>query len=305
MLKKSKVLYLTRLIWKARNRDKMITINIEGEEGAGKSVLAMYVLREIYGSWEQVFRHWFFFSLDALEYVKNYIESKPGTETFHKRIPVIVMDDAGLDLGGMGWWEGAKAEFGEAYNIFRTGLHAVIMTDVEGDELLKVLRRKVRVLVMVEDLDEDNVKELPEAVRQRLSVEEIRQGKWSIAKYYRVRKVVTGWGRKRVYKKLHSEIFPRHAPTEIYMKYWELRRAATLEKMQGLLARAHSKLAEAAEEIARHQRIKELLRTYNASNRDQLIVEMYKVGTKISAISRLLGVSRDTVYRTLRKYGMM
>ena len=89
---------LSSLIRKAMERDGVIVAYIYGDFGAGKTSYALHVAAEVLGSWNKVLDYLFFAPEDAMKAIRKAIDTG-------KRLPIIIMDDAGLWLDKLTWWE--------------------------------------------------------------------------------------------------------------------------------------------------------------------------------------------------------
>jgi len=127
-------LELAGLIKKAIKGEAVVTAYVFGEFGFGKTSYALWTAYEVLGDWGKVLKHLFFEPEEAIEVMGKAIESG-------ERLPIIIMDDAGLWLDKLTWWEEDKVAFMEFFNLIRSVAAGVIFT-TPSEELPKQIIRK-------------------------------------------------------------------------------------------------------------------------------------------------------------------
>ena len=171
---------------------------IFGDKGSGKSTYALISAYQVYNDWEEVFRHLVFDPEKAIRLIKEALED--GV-----RIPMLIMDDAGLWLGKSEWWEQRKIRFSEFYNVIREICSCVVFT-TPSDDIIGRLLKQIGLRIKITLSDE----------------------KLSIAKVYKVK--ISPLFQQYI-KTLKQEVFVRHLPDETYERYKALKRKATYNKL--------------------------------------------------------------------------
>ena len=133
---------LAGLIRKAMKSEAVVTAYVYGEFGHGKTSYALWTAYEVLGDWGEVLKYLFFEPEEAVEAMGKAVESG-------ERLPIIIMDDAGLWLDRLTWWEEGKVAFMEFFNLIRSVAAGIIFT-TPSEELPKQIIRKCffRVTVM-------------------------------------------------------------------------------------------------------------------------------------------------------------
>ena len=193
---------------KELDKDEGLVIHIYGEIGAGKTSYALYTARCIYNSWDEVLAHLYFDLRDLLKDVRRALVSRT-------RIPVVILDDAGLWANKISWWERPVRKFTEFFNVIRSVAKAVIMT-TPTNEIPSQIERKVVYRVHVIKTDERNAKGVP----------------LSQAVIYRA-KVTPDF--RRMVKKVAIDIFPRYYPDSVYEAYEKIRRRMIDRKLREIV----------------------------------------------------------------------
>ena len=223
------MLYLARLIREAYRSNGVVTAYVYGDFGYGKTSYALWVSYQVYGNWEDALRHLVFKPEDALSIIGDAIDSG-------RRVPLIVMDDAGLWLDKLTWWERPKVRFMELFNLIRSVTAGIIFT-TPSRELPQQLVNKLFYRVRVEPLYR------PETVP---GVEQVAEYARSLGLKPYVSKAM-GYKLKtlpqffNLIKKQFVDYYPTHYP--VFREYEEKRRKA--------LKYYYSKVIEALEEEKR------------------------------------------------------
>ncbi|RLF07893.1 MAG: hypothetical protein DRJ69_06700, partial [Thermoprotei archaeon] len=224
-------LTLTEYIKRAYEFRGIVTAYVYGDMGTGKTSYALHVAREVYGSWEEALNHLLFDPLPALRLLEKALEED-------RRIPLIILDDAGFWLSKLEWWKEETVAFMQFYNLARTVVAGIIFTTPQ-DDLPSALRKKVSFRISVRPLSWEEVPRhfAEKALEKREEYE--RQGinwkLWCMAVGYRLRTLPSFMQRV---KKKYIDIYPMHYPKSILEKYEEKRKKAVrkgLERLKELL----------------------------------------------------------------------
>jgi len=183
----------------AMKNNGFIDALIFGDKGGGKSVYALISAYQLYGDWDEALNHLFFDPFDALKLMKDALYAE-------ERIPLIIMDDAGLWLGKMEWWDKRKVRFSEFYNVVREVCACVVFT-TPSDDIVNAVTRQIKLRMQVEIIDE----------------------KYSRVKIYK--KKLTPLFQTFV-KRLKNETFPRKIPDDVFERYCKMKRDATKRKIE-------------------------------------------------------------------------
>lgn len=223
------MLYLARLIREAYRSNGVVTAYVYGDFGYGKTSYALWVAYQVYGNWEDALGHLVFKPEDALSIIGDAIDSG-------RRVPLIIMDDAGLWLDKLTWWERPKVRFMELFNLIRSVTAGIIFT-TPSRELPQQLVNKLFYRVRVEPVYR------PETVP---GVEQVAEYARSLGLKPYVSKAM-GYKLKtlpqffNLIKKQFVDYYPTHYP--VFREYEEKRRRA--------LKYYYSKVVEALEEEKR------------------------------------------------------
>jgi hypothetical protein len=261
-------LILSKLITKAYTSEGFISALIFGPQGIGKTSYALHVAKEIYGSWRKALEHLFFNPKEAIDKLYSALEQE-------KRIPLIIMDDAGLWLGKSQWWKKEKIEFAEFFDIIRTVCSAVIFT-TPADNLISRLSHEIQLRIKVSPIDSELYSQLK---RQGYNID---VNNWRVAKIYRFSLSPLF---QPIIKKQAYDIYPLRYPSDIKALYDKKRQEAVKQKLD---------------------RVKQSLKLdtaiiINKANLDELILQLLEQGYSKAEIAKKLGISRATVYNRLKK----
>jgi len=252
------MLYLTGKVIQAYHNNGFISCMIMGEQAAGKTSYALHIAREIYNTWDRVLDHLYFDPDEAMNTFEKYALQR-------KRLPLVIMDDAGLWLSSLRWYEEDIKNFLEFYNIMRSVAAGVIFTSVDLEDLPKRLWKKIwyRAEVITEE-DNKQCKAVVYRVKARANL-----------KAYLYHRAI--------------DYFPRHYPNWLYERYEVLRNKAVINKIRQYKKRKQYQ----------HETV------FNRKRLHDRVVELYKEGYNKTEIARKLGISRSTVYGHLRKEGLI
>lgn len=206
-------MFLAELIKKAYKYNGIITAYIYGEFGYGKTSYALWVAHEVYGSWEKALDHLYFKPQEVIRAIGEAIRTG-------SRIPVIIMDDAGLWLDRLTWYERDKVMFMQLFNLIRSVAAGVLFT-TPSQELPNQILNKCFFRIKIEIANPG--KEPTEIIEQ---VEKLAK---SYNLYPQVSKAI-GYRLKtlpnffKLVKKTFYDYFPTYYP--IYNEYTKRRREA-------------------------------------------------------------------------------
>lgn len=142
-------MYLASLIKRAFKSNLVVTAYVYGVFGHGKTSYALWTAYEVLGDWNKVLSHLFFSPSEAVLVISDAIKRR-------ERLPIIIMDDAGLWLSKLTWWEADKVSFMEFFNMIRNVAGGVIFT-TPTKELPKEVVRKCFFRVSVRPAQEDEI----------------------------------------------------------------------------------------------------------------------------------------------------
>lgn len=263
-------MYLSSLIHDVIKNDSVITAYIYGEMGAGKTSYALWVASEVLGSWDDALKHLFFRPEDAISAVSKAVAT--GI-----KLPIIIMDDAGIWLDRMTWWEKEKVSFMKFFNLIRSVAHSILFT-TPSEELPRQIINKCFVRVNVRRTSYDELKEKYGDISGLFKVVENHGIKpvFSLAVGY-VTKMLPSF--TQLVRKEFYDAYPTHYPLSVFKKYEEMRREA----------------------------VKSLLNEWEFELRRKVIddaTSMLEKGISKSEVVKYLmrrGMSRATAYRLLAK----
>jgi hypothetical protein len=210
-------LILSDLIIKAFRHYGVVSAYVYGDFGAGKTSYALWTAYNVFGDWQQVLKHVFFRPEDAVDAMKRAIRSG-------RRLKLVVMDDAGLWLGRLTWWEEDKIAFMNFFNLIRSVSSGIIFT-TPSQELPKQILRKCAFRVSVRPASREEIvrtfgeggyKELEERVKA-FGLDPL----FSVAVGYRLKTLPSFI---EMVKKEFYDYYPMHYP--VMKEYERLRRRA-------------------------------------------------------------------------------
>ena len=261
-------MFLTQLIRHVHKREGFISALIFGSQGIGKTSYALHVAKEVYGDWSSALDCLFFDPSLAIDHLDKALNRG-------ERIPLIIMDDAGLWLGKSQWWKREKIEFAEFFDIIRTVCSAVIFT-TPADNLISRLSHEINLRIKISAIDSELYDELK---GHGINVD---VSSYRVAKIYHFSLSPLF---QPIIRKLAFDIFPAHYPDEVKRLYDAKRVEAVEQKLKRV--EQSLKLDEAI--------------IVNKSTLDDLIVQMLDQGYSKVEIARKLGISRTTIYNRLKK----
>jgi len=267
---------LAEMIKIALENDSVVTAYVYGSFGFGKTSYALWTAYKVLGGWDEVLNYVYFHPEDAIRDMEKAV--KTGV-----RLPIIIMDDAGLWLDKLSWWEENKIAFMQFFNVIRNITAGVIFT-TPSDDLPKMLRQKCMFRVSVRPATSDEVIGLVGEGKYRELV--------SLAKAYGINQVFNiAMGYKlttlpsfmsRVSKEFY-DVYPLQYP--IFEEYNKKRAKAVATSFVKWAvetrreARGREKLMEYAEELMR-----------KGVGKSEVVKELMRVG-----------VPKTTAYRWMRR----
>ncbi len=272
-------LRLAELIRLAMRHNGVVVAHIYGNFGFGKTSYALWTAYHVLGSWDRVLDYLFFSPKDALDAIGAAI-------TTGKRLPLIIMDDAGLWLDRMTWWEQDKVAFMKFFNLIRSVAAGVIFTTPTEDLPKAILKKSFfRVETRPTSIEEITA-QYGDEVACRVQETARKHGLkpvFAVAKIYRLRTLPSFMC---VVKKESSDIYPLHYP--VFEEYEKLRREALKEYYDEWRA---SILESANKEKSREElySLAERMLRAGASKRD------------VARQLRQLGVSKSTAYYIIKR----
>ncbi len=208
---------LADMIKQAMKYNGVVVAHIYGDFGFGKTSYALWVAYNVLGSWNNVLNHLFFTPREALVAVEKAIK------TGH-RLPIMIMDDAGLWLDRLTWWQEDKVAFMEFFNLIRSVAAGVLFT-TPSEDLPKPNLKKCFFRIHVSPAKyEDIVARFGEPVAKTVVKQATEHGLkhiLAVATGYKLRTLPSFMN---IVKKEFYDIYPLHYP--VYEEYEEKRRRA-------------------------------------------------------------------------------
>lgn len=263
-------MYLADLIHNMIRYDSIVTAYVYGEMGAGKTSYALWVAKEVLGDWNKSLDHLFFRPEEAINAVVRAVNQ-------NRKLPIIIMDDAGTWLDRMTWWEREKVSFMKFFNLIRSVAHAIIFT-TPSEELPKQILNKCFVRINVRRTTYEELESIYGDISGLTKTAEEYGVKpvFSLAVGYVVKTLPSFIQQVR---KEFYDVFPTHYPDNIFKKY----------------------------EVKRRKAINILLKEWEFSMKSKAIneaIEMLSKGVRKSEVVKHLityGISRAIAYRLLAK----
>lgn len=135
--------YVLGKFWKAVKRGRLFDMLIFGDQGMGKSTMALYLMYKFYGDPGEVLRNVFFNVDDLIETLLN------------EKRRVILLDDAGITLSKYKALSEPAIDYYSLQQIARTRVNVIIYTTV-FDNLAKFIRDIINLLISLHT-DKDEV----------------------------------------------------------------------------------------------------------------------------------------------------
>ena len=255
----------------------MVTAYVYGEFGHGKTSYALWTAYEVLGSWDKVLDYLFFNPAEAVRAMSRAVGRG-------ERLPIVIMDDAGLWLDRLTWWEADKVAFIEFFNLIRSVASGVIFT-TPSEELPRQLVRKCFFRVLVQPAYKDTVVKHvgPEGYEALVSIARQFGVKpvFNMAVGYRLRMLPSFM---EYVKKEFYDFYPLQYP--VYEAYREKRQRAVRMYFERWRARVEGSKTRNREDLI--NLAKELIE--RGMSRAEVVKELMR-----------LGVSRATAYRWVKK----
>ncbi len=194
------MLWLAQQILKAYREEGLVTAEIFGPMGVGKTTYALKVMKEVYKElgyedpWDMALKMTFFDIKDSLPVLLKA-----------KRVPVLAFDDAGIWLDKYAWYEEEKRGFVRLYKMIRSLTAGILFTTPSPEDILKGVRDKTWFKIKI-----------------------VRNGKTgntpkAIAKLFRYKIEKKNNDLKPVVKEIALDFFTVRLPDPVYQRYKKLR----------------------------------------------------------------------------------
>ncbi len=155
----NKISLLTSWIKEAWENNGFVMFFIIGQQGAGKSSLAMKIAYSVYGGWEPVFDYMFFtiphflWTMQVMM-ARSLIDTMKTGETVQYRIPVAIIDDAGVALSRYMPLRAKKTaeEITDYFQVARGQFACIILTAVTWWDIMRPIRQQNYILIQLHRL---------------------------------------------------------------------------------------------------------------------------------------------------------
>ncbi|MCX8186957.1 MAG: hypothetical protein N3G48_07645 [Sulfolobales archaeon] len=265
---------LADLIREASKYNSIIISYIYGELGVGKTSYALWTAYDLLGNWEKVLDYLFFRPEEVLRSMVKVVSSG-------RKLPIVIMDDAGIWLDRMTWWESDKVEFMKFFNLVRTVTNAVLFT-TPSEELPRQILNKCSIRINVRRTSYDEIKEKYgedgfENIIKHAEANGVRP-LFSLATGYLVKTLPSFI---HTVRKDFYDVFPTHYPPNVFERYERKRLKAVTSLLRSWEAEMNAKRTDLS-----------------------WVKKMVESGAKRSDVVKMLinmGVSRATAYRWVKK----
>jgi hypothetical protein len=232
-------MFLASLIKWAINNNGIVIAYVYGPMGYGKTSYALWTAYEVLGDWDKVLDHMFFELDEALDFMYRHIIRG-------KRIPVMILDDAGFFLNRLTWWEKPKVEFMELFNLARSIAAGIIFTS-PTEEIPRQLLSKTNFRISVRPLTEEEMQSGNALEVSKIAKEFGLEPFVAVAKGYRLNVLPSFM---KIVQKEYIDYYPLYYPVfeeynRIRMRYIKKKVAKLMKKRQ----EDREKLLEEATEI--------------------------------------------------------
>ena len=269
------IMILSKLIKIAYKNDGVISAYVYGDFGYGKTSYALWTAYEVLGRWDRVLDYLFFDPFEAVKVMERVISRD-------ERLPIIIMDDAGLCLDKMTWWESSKVAFMEFFNLIRSVTAGIIFT-TPSEELPKQILNKSFFRIAITPISIPKVMSMGRNVYEKAMELVERFGlekRFCLATGYKLKTLPSFYS---IVKKEFYDVYPQWYP--IYKQYSRKRRKA----LKIYFERWRSRLKE------------------DSKDRESLFLmakDMIEQGCDKYEVARELmkrGIPRTTAYRWIKK----
>ena len=270
---------MSTLIRRALKTDLVVTAYVYGEFGYGKTSYALWTGYEVLGSWSKVLDYLFFSPGEAVRVMGRAVERG-------ERLPIIIMDDAGLWLDRLTWWEADKVAFMEFFNLIRSVAAGVIFT-APSEELPRQVIRKCFFRVSVKPAYKDTIVKYvgTEGYEALLNVANQFGVKpvFNMAVGYRLKMLPSFM---EYIKKEFYDFYPLQYPNSVYEAYKEKRQSAVRLYFGRWRARVEGSKVRNRDDLV---------------NLARLMIEKGRDRAEVAKELMRLGVPRATAYRWIKK----
>jgi hypothetical protein len=216
-------MYLSSLIKEAYRKNGVVVAYVYGPMGYGKTSYALWTAYEVLGSWSEVLKYLFFDLDDVIKTMWKHVRRKT-------RIPILILDDAGLFLNRLTWWEPEKIEFMELMNLARSISAGIILTS-PSQEVPRQILNKCNYRVSVKPIEEGEMSPIAlevSRVAERIGLEPYV----AVARGFQL---ITLPSFMKLVKKEFLDYYPLHYP--IYEEYNKVRMKHVERKLMAIRER--------------------------------------------------------------------
>jgi hypothetical protein len=235
-------MFLASLIKWAINNNGIVIAYVYGPMGYGKTSYALWTAYEVLGDWDKVLDHLFFDLGEALDFMYRHIMRG-------RRIPIMILDDAGFFLNRLTWWEKPKVEFMELFNLARSIAASIIFTS-PTEEVPRQLLSKTNFRVSVRPLAEEEMQKSEGAIEATKAASEFGLEPYvAVARGYRLNVLPSFM---KIVQKEFIDYYPLFYP--VFEEYNKIRMRYIKVKVAELRRKRHEdreKLLKEAAEIYR------------------------------------------------------
>jgi hypothetical protein len=219
-------MFLASLIKWAINNNGIVIAYVYGPMGYGKTSYALWTAYEVLGDWDKVLDHLFFDLDEALDFMYRHIMRG-------RRIPIMILDDAGFFLNRLTWWEKPKVEFMELFNLARSIAASIIFTS-PTEEVPRQLLSKTNFRVSVRPLTEEEMQSGNALEVSKIAQEFGLEPFVAVAKGYRLNVLPSFM---KIVQKEYIDYYPLYYPVfdeynRIRMRYIKRKVAKLMKKRQ-------------------------------------------------------------------------
>jgi hypothetical protein len=231
-------MFLADMVKWAISNNSIIIAYVYGNMGFGKTSYALWTAYEVLGDWGKVLDHLFFDLDEALDFMYRHIMRG-------RRIPVIILDDAGFFLNRLTWWEKPKVEFMELFNLARSIAAGIIFTS-PSEEVPRQLLSKTNFRISVRPLADEEIQQSEGA---SMAVEAAQafglEPYVAVAKGYRLNILPSFM---KIVQKEYIDYYPLYYP--VFEEYNKIRMRYIKRRVAELRRKRHEDREKLLEEVA-------------------------------------------------------